>query len=109
MLDMEKSASQQRRRDKRLDDKEVDRMSTTPLLDHEARLKYRSGTMWTAYLPLDRPDISETAKMLSQAMSKPREGHVGWLNILVRYLAAAKRVVIVHGRQHALRTAGNVG
>ena len=45
------------------------------LLDREASLAYRSGTMEVAYLAVDRPDISGTVKMLAQAMCKSREGH----------------------------------
>ena len=58
-------------------------------------------TMRAAYSAIDRPDVSETVKMLAQAMSKPREGHVGLLKRLVRYLAGSKRMVIVHGKQDA--------
>ena len=46
------------------------------LLDREASSKYRSG-----FLTVDRPDTSETAKMLAQAVGKPKGGHLGLLKL----------------------------
>ena len=56
----------QRRPRQRLDDKEVGRIATTTLLEREASLKNSSGTMRSAYVPVNRPDISETVKTLAK-------------------------------------------
>ena len=50
----------------------MDRIMATPLLDCEARLKYRRVIMRASYLAADSPSISEVVKMLAHAMSKPR-------------------------------------
>ena len=83
----------------KVDDVEVQRIAATPVLEKEHATLYRSCTMRAAYLAVDRPDISEAVKVLSQAMSAPREGHMGALKRLVRYLAGERRRVQVYQRQ----------
>ena len=83
----------------KLDEKEIQRVAATALLEKEQATMYRSSTMRAAYLAVDRPDISETVKCLSQAMATPREGHMCVLKRLVRYLAGARRRVQIYRRQ----------
>lgn len=85
----------------KLDDRETARIAASPALDKESCTLYRSATMRAAYLAVDRPDISEAVKVLSQAMSAPREGHLGLLKRLVRYLVGAPRKTIEYPRQDA--------
>ena len=78
---------------------EINKIAATQILEKEKATMYRSAAMRCAYLAVDRPDISETVKVLSQAMSAPREGHMCTLKRLVRYLAGARRRVQVYRRQ----------
>lgn len=78
---------------------ELTKITTSPALSGADATRYRSAAMRAAYLGVDRPDITETVKALSQAMSAPREGHMGMLKRLVRYLAGARRKAIVYEKQ----------
>ena len=78
----------------KIDEKELARITASPALDRDGRTQYRSATMRAAYLAVDRPDISETVKVLSQAMSQPKEGHLAMLKRLVRYLAGSPRMTV---------------
>ena len=55
---------------------EADAIENSPTLEGEQATLFRSGTMRCAYLAQDRVDISEAAKYLARAMSKPRAGHM---------------------------------
>ena len=55
--------------------------------------------MRCSYLAVDRPDISEAVKCLSQANANPRQGHMTKLKHLARYLLGAPRMAISYSRQ----------
>ena len=80
-------------------DGELAKIAASPVLEGIEATKFRSATMRAAYLAVDRPDISETVKALSQAMASPREGHMALVKRLVRYLAGVPRRAIVYPRQ----------
>ncbi|CAK0892249.1 unnamed protein product, partial [Prorocentrum cordatum] len=63
---------------------------SAPLEGQEAT-RFRRGTMRCAYLSQDRVDISESVKCLSQAMARPRAGHMVQLKRLARYLNGVPR------------------
>ena len=100
MFNMEKCKAAATPRQK-LDDETCDTINSTQLLDREGCWMYRNGAGRAAYLFTDRPDISEAAKVLAQAMSKPRDWHAGLLKRLVRYLAESKRKATVYRKQAA--------
>ena len=77
-----------------IDDKETARITASQPLDHEGCLLFRSATMHAASPAVDRLDISEAVKVLSQAMSAPREGHLATLKRLVRYLTGTPRMAM---------------
>ena len=59
-----------------LDDKEVYRVATTPLLDREESLQNRSATIGPAYLAVDCPEMFENGEDVGisneQAQRRPR-------------------------------------
>ena len=52
-----------------LEQKAID---NSPLLEGQQTTLYRSGTMRLKYLDQDKMDLTETVKVLEQAMSQPR-------------------------------------
>ena len=80
-------------------DSELKSIAESPALEGAAATQYRSSVMRAAYLAVDRPDISEAVKALSQAMASPREGHMPQLKRLIRYLASHQRKAIAYYRQ----------
>lgn len=85
----------------KIDAKETDRMEASKPLVGEEITKFRSGAMRAAYLSADRPDLSESVKVLARAMSKPCEAHVVLLKRLIRYLVGRPRMVIRYPEQDA--------
>jgi hypothetical protein len=71
----------------------------SPTLSQGEATIYRSATMRAAYLSQDRVDITEAVKALSRAMATPREGHMGQVKRLARYLKGRPRTVLKYRRQ----------
>ena len=66
---------------------------------------YRSAVMRCKYVDLDRIDIAEAVKALSQYMANPRATHTSFLKRLCRYLKGRPRMLLRYRRQ-ARRNAG---
>ena len=71
----------------------------SPTLSQGEATIYRSATMRAACLSQDRVDITEAVKALSRAMATPREGHMGQVKRLARYLKGRPRPVLKYRRQ----------
>ena len=69
-------------------------IESSSILSQDESTTYRSATMRAAYLSQDRVDITETVKTLSRAMATPREGHLGQVKRLARYLKGRPRTVL---------------
>ena len=63
-----------------------DQVATGEELTGETATKVRRGIARINYMAQDRPDLSAAAKVMSQHMSKPRDGVVHLLKRCVRYL-----------------------
>lgn len=74
-------------------------IESSSILSQDESTTYRSATMRAAYLSQDRVDITETVKTLSRAMATPREGHLGQVKRLARYLKGRPRTVLKYIRQ----------
>ena len=69
------------------------------VLGREEASIYRGLVARGLYLTQDRTDIGYTIKELSRRMSSPREGDMGRLKRLGRYLVGKERVVVRYGYQ----------
>jgi len=77
---------------------EVLAAEATAFLGPTESMRYRSATMRAQYLGQDRVDVAEAVKCLSQNMAHPREGHVGEVKKLGRYLKSKPNVVLTFPR-----------
>ena len=78
---------------------EVEPTRREPVLPQAQQTLYRSNTMRTAYLSIDRPDLGDAVKALAMAMKSPKESDMQRLRRLGRYLVGAPNLMRIFYQQ----------